>query len=68
MATAIRNTQRPVSLATRVDGEIAALDVVEAELRGGIRNARHYDALEERVSVIAGRLRSAFRDCRSERP
>lgn len=39
----------------------AALDGVMAEVSLGIRNQRHYDDIEERVTAIATGLRSALR-------
>lgn len=54
----------PPSLATMLDAEVSALDGVMSEVRGGIRDAAHFDALEQRVTDIAMGLRAAFRTVR----
>lgn len=55
---------RAPSLATMLDSEVAALDAVMADVRGGIRDTAHFDALEQRVTDIAMGLRAAFRTVR----
>lgn len=55
---------RPLSLATLLDREVEALDGVMGEVRGGVRDAVHFDALEQRVTDIAMGLRAAFRSAR----
>ena len=52
---------KPLSLATLLDHEVSALDEVVADVRGGVRDAAHFDALEQRVTDIAMGLRAAFR-------
>lgn len=59
-----RGARRPISLETLLDSEVAALDDVMAEVRRGIRDAVHFDALEQRVTDIAMGLRAAFREKR----
>ena len=44
-----------------LDVESDELDRLRADVRGGLRDQRHYDELEERGRRIAARLRSAFR-------
>ena len=57
-----RDARKPRSLETLLDGEVSALDDVMAEVRGGVRDAFHFDALEQRVTDIAMGLRAAFRE------
>lgn len=57
-----RDARRPLSLETLLDIEVSALDGVMAEVRRGIRDAVHFDALEQRVTDIAMGLRAAFRE------
>ncbi len=52
------------SLEAQLDEQQSELDQVLAEVRSGIRDARHYDELEERAYSIAGGLKSAFRTSR----
>lgn len=59
-----RSARRPVSLETLLDAEVAALDDVMAEVRRGVRDAVHFDALEQKVTDIAMGLRAAFREKR----
>lgn len=54
-----------VSLETLLDREQAALDGVMGEVRAGVRDHRHFDELEARVSGIAARMRAAFRKKRA---
>lgn len=59
-----RSERRPPSLETLLDTEVASLDNVMAEVRSGVRDAVHFDALEQRVTDIAMGLRAAFREVR----
>lgn len=56
---------RPVSTrpdaATRLERQADALDHLIAEMRIGVRDQRHFDALEERASDIAKAVRASFR-------
>ena len=48
-------------IATLIDREVEALDLLMCELRCGILSARHFDELEARADGIAARIRAAFR-------
>lgn len=49
------------SLGLLLDRERAAFDELVAEAFSGVRGPDHFEALEERASGIADRLRAAFR-------
>lgn len=55
-----RVTARP-SLEALLDREVGELDEVMAEVRAGVRDVRHFDALEERAQSIARGITAAFR-------
>lgn len=55
-----RRMIRP-SIELLLDREVAALDEIMAEVRGGIRHQRHLDELEERATAVAAGLIAAFR-------
>ena len=60
-----RPVHAPVaSLETLLDGAVSDLDDMVGEVRGGVRDQRHFDTLEERASGIASRIRAAFRATR----
>lgn len=59
-------TSRP-SLEAQLDEHQSDLDQVLAEVSNGIRDARHFDELEERIHSIAGGLKAAFRTSRGTR-
>jgi hypothetical protein len=58
---------RRLSLEAQLDEQQSELDQVLAEVRSGVRDARHYDELEERAHSIAGGLKAAFRTSRGKR-
>ena len=62
----MRRTFAParLTLATLLDAEVSALDQVMAEVRGGVRDQGHFEALEQRVTDIAMGLRAAFREAK----
>ena len=49
------------SIDLQLDRAGDSLDNLRAEVSGGIRSQRHYDALEAQARAIAERLLSAFR-------
>lgn len=53
------------SIETLLDRELTAFDQLMAEVRVGIRNATHYDQLEERARSISRGLTDAFRKGRA---
>lgn len=53
--------QHPATIWALVDAEVDMLDRLLAELRGGIRDQRHFAELEARADGIGKRLRAAFR-------
>jgi hypothetical protein len=58
--------QAPVapSLETLLDPAIGMIDELLAEARSGVRDQRHFEALEEQATAIAVLLRDAFRTAR----
>lgn len=50
-----------VSIETKLDRQVCALDELVAEVRSGIRDQRHFDQLEERAKAISVALAGAFR-------
>ena len=53
-------SRRP-SIEQLLDEAVGELDQVIGEVRGGIRDAHHYNDLEARVKAIASGLTGAFR-------
>lgn len=49
------------SLEQLLDEQVSELDALIGEVRGGVRGAAHFDALEERANAIGKSLRAAFR-------
>lgn len=50
-----------LSIETKLDRQVCALDELVAEVRGGIRDQRHFDRLEERANAISAGVIGAFR-------
>lgn len=64
MATGIRLSRRPASaptIADLLDDQLSDFDDLLRDVRGGIRSPEHFDALEERASLIGQAMRDAFR-------
>lgn len=55
---------RPKTVAQLLDSEVDQFDALLAEVRGGFRDQRHFDALEERARGLAARIIAAFRGSR----
>lgn len=49
------------TIAELLDDQLSDFDDLMREVRGGIRSPDHFDALEERASLIGQRMRDAFR-------
>ncbi|MET0181093.1 MAG: hypothetical protein ABW194_11530 [Novosphingobium sp.] len=60
---ALRFAPRPAapSLETLLDLAVGEIDELLAEVRTGVRDQRHFEALEERAAAIAAKIRGAFR-------
>ena len=58
--TRLAGAKRP-TIEQLLDHELTAFDQVMAEVRHGIRDARHYNDLEERAKDISRGLCDAFR-------
>ena len=50
-----------VSMETALDRQVTALDELVGEVRSGIRDQRHFDALEERAQAISAGVLAPFR-------
>lgn len=59
-----RTSASQPSLEQLLDAQVCELDKLIGEVRGGIRNAGHFDRLEERATQISTGVRGAFRNGR----
>lgn len=49
------------TIAELLDDQLSEFDELLRDVRGGIRSPAHFDALEERASMIGQKMRDAFR-------
>lgn len=64
MATGTLRVIRPApapTIAELLDDQLTEFDELMRDVRGGIRSPSHFDALEERASLIGQNMRDAFR-------